>query len=356
MGTTSAVVSPSNLPRQLSDGNALGTILGQGPTDTVGFFQTAVANVAAGVTQPGGNGSQNNIPGTVTVYAVTVTATSVAPNTTAEQTFTVTGAAAGSFVITTKPTTNAGVAVVGTRVSALNTVGITYANATAATITPTAGETYAFNVIPANMTISATLTPAAVGPNATSTQIFTVNGIPGGAPVYVNKPTAQAGLGIIDAFVPQAGQVAITFENFTAATITPTGGQSYLFFSSPGIRIADVMYSYSATLTPVSVAANTSAEQTFTITGLPAGGQVFVNKPTTTTGLGIGGARISAANTLAINYVNNTAGAITPPSESYKIAVFPVALAAAGSSTAFNAQAGVSDHAALVALGLVAGP
>ena len=68
----------------------------------------------------------------------------------------------------------------------------------------------------------------------------------------------------------------------------------------------------SVTLTPASVAINTTAEQTFTVNGLLAGDFVSCNKPTAQAGLGIVGCRVSAANTLAITFSNNTAGAITP--------------------------------------------
>ena len=78
------------------------------------------------------------------------------------------------------------------------------------------------------------------------------------------------------------------------------------------------------TLTPVSIAATTTAAQTFTVTGLVAGQPVFVNKPTATLGLGIVGARVSTTNTLEINYFNPTAAAITPPSEAYLIAQFQI--------------------------------
>jgi hypothetical protein len=37
-----------------------------------------------------------------------------------------------------------------------------------------------------------------------------------------------------------------------------------------------------------------------------------VNKPSFTSGIGIGGVRVSAANTLAITYINNSAAVITP--------------------------------------------
>jgi hypothetical protein len=68
----------------------------------------------------------------------------------------------------------------------------------------------------------------------------------------------------------------------------------------------------SATLSPVAVAINTTAEQTFTVPGLAVGDFVSISKPTAQAGLGIVGARVSAANTLAITFSNNTAGSITP--------------------------------------------
>lgn len=78
---------------------------------------------------------------------------------------------------------------------------------------------------------------------------------------------------------------------------------------------------YSQALTPSAVSANTTAEQTFTVTGLGTNDIVFVNKPTAQAGLGIVGARVSATDTLAITFSNNTAGAITPTAgETYTIA------------------------------------
>lgn len=353
MGIVTATVNPiNNSNTQLGPSDPTGLQVGGPNAGPTAFFG------APPVAQPAGQGSLEGVPGTVTAYAVTVTATSVAPNTTAEQTFTVTGVATGQVVQVTKPTTNAGVGIVGMRVSATNMVGITYANDTAATITPTAGETYAFDVVPVAMVITSALTPAAVAPNSFVEQQFAVGGLAANSPVVVNKPTAQAGLGIVDARMVSAGVVGITFGNFTAATITPTAAETYSFFAAPAISIAAVFRSFTQTLTPVSVAANTTAEQTFTVPGLPANSQVLINKPSVTAGLGIGGVRVSALNTLAINFINNTAAAIVPPSEVYTIGSFPAALAAAGSSTAFNGEVGggVADHAALVALGLVAGP
>jgi hypothetical protein len=55
---------------------------------------------------------------------------------------------------------------------------------------------------------------------------------------------------------------------------------------------------YTQSIDVASVAANTSAEQTFTVTGLATTDKVFVIKPSLSAGLVIGNARVSAANTL----------------------------------------------------------
>lgn len=70
-----------------------------------------------------------------------------------------------------------------------------------------------------------------------------------------------------------------------------------------------------------SVAANTSAEQTFTVSGLKTYDAVFVNKSSASAGLGIVNARVSADDTLAITFMNATGSPINPASETYKIAV-----------------------------------
>jgi len=76
-----------------------------------------------------------------------------------------------------------------------------------------------------------------------------------------------------------------------------------------------------ATIDVASVGANTTAEQTFTVAGLEVGDVVFVNKPTLSAGLGISGARVSAADTLALTFNNNTAAPIDPASQEYLIGV-----------------------------------
>lgn len=84
---------------------------------------------------------------------------------------------------------------------------------------------------------------------------------------------------------------------------------------------------FTVTLSPVSVATITAAEQTFAATGigLIVGDLVLVQKPTAQAGLGIAGSRVSAADTLAITFVNPTAAAITPTAaEVYTVGVWRI--------------------------------
>jgi hypothetical protein len=72
-----------------------------------------------------------------------------------------------------------------------------------------------------------------------------------------------------------------------------------------------------------SVAANTTAAQTFTISGLRTTDIVLsVSKPSLSAGLGICGARVSAADTVSITFNNNTVGAIDPAAEVYTFVIF----------------------------------
>lgn len=77
------------------------------------------------------------------ILGLQISPAQVAAATTVEQTFALQGLQLGDVVSVTKPTTQAGLAIGNSRVTAANTIGITFVNATAATpITPTASETY----------------------------------------------------------------------------------------------------------------------------------------------------------------------------------------------------------------------
>ena len=88
--------------------------------------------------------------------------------------------------------------------------------------------------------ISVTLSPALIVLNTTAEQTFTVNGLLPGDLVSCNKPTAQAGLGIVGCRVSAANTLAITFSNNTGSSITPTAAQVYLVLvSRPDSTITD---------------------------------------------------------------------------------------------------------------------
>lgn len=94
------------------------------------------------------------------------------------------------------------------------------------------------------------------------------------------------------------------------STLLPRGNINRLFALAP-------------TLTPVAVATITTAEQTFTVPGLAVGDVVVcVQRPNNTpAGVGITNTRVSAANTLALTFVNPTAGSVTPGAGVYSIVV-----------------------------------
>lgn len=421
---------------QIGSNDPGGLVMGTSPTVPLGFFGKTTP-----VVQPSGNNQANPVQGAaagiVTTYSTFQTnalTAGVANITSAEYGMTVMQGtitnsrvliATGDMLYVNKPTSQAGLGVGNVRVSAANTVGVTYTNWTAATITPTVNQVYTIVAIRGVPTISATLTPASVAPNATVEQQFTITptaaapqGIPVGSLVQVSKPTQQAGLDIVGCRAVSNNVVGITYANVTAATITPTAAESYTiqalqpldahnnfltyslnfgavgaigaglvisagttacagilasdvpvgppaqvtaqaaatnatapifsilsantltpYFLSAGsgatptanLTYDQVVYRlnptaplviYTPTLSPVSVAANTTVEQTFTVTGLIASSAVWVNKPSWTSGLGIAGVRVSAANTLAINYTNSTGTAIVPPSETYIVGNF----------------------------------
>lgn len=80
---------------------------------------------------------------------------------------------------------------------------------------------------------------------------------------------------------------------------------------------------YSITISPTIINTITCSEQTFTCTGVKVGDIITVNKPTQQAGLGICACRASAANQIAITFINPTAGNITPTaSEVYKVMAF----------------------------------
>ena len=80
------------------------------------------------------------------------------------------------------------------------------------------------------MVVSVALTPSAVSANTTAQQTFTIPGVLAtDVVVAVEKPSHQAGLGVVGARVTAADTVGITFSNNTGSGITPTAAETYDF-------------------------------------------------------------------------------------------------------------------------------
>lgn len=83
---------------------------------------------------------------------------------------------------------------------------------------------------------------------------------------------------------------------------------------------------FAITLSPAAVNTVTAPVQTFAATGigLLTTDTVVVTPPSTTAGVAQCATYVSAADTLAIQFVNPTAGSLTPPSGTYYVSVFRV--------------------------------
>lgn len=101
---------------------------------------------------------------------------------------------------------------------------------------------------------------------------------------------------------------------------TPYGWAAGLF-GMPGAVAKYLPRAYdTGAISPASVAKNTSAEQTFTVTGLNTDDLVVVTKPTAQSGLGIVNSRVTAKDTLGITFGNWFTTAVVPTaSETYKV-------------------------------------
>lgn len=335
--STSGNVTTTSNPRQLSDGNSDGTILGQSATDKIGFYGRSL-----GVAQPSGNAvataSRGQGGGVVMTFASAQSPSSVATVTSGEKSVTVqagTGSVltpkSGDLFVINKPTAQAGLGIGNVRYSAAGVVGLTITNFTSGTLTPTTSETYGVIGIRGLNAITSTLTPAAVAANTTAEQLFTITSRVG-AVITVNKPTSQAGLDVAGVRVAGNNSVGITFVNVTAGVLTPTAAEIYTVWETGGIDASSNLVELVAgsTLTPATVATITTADVTLTSANVLVDDTVVgVQKPTLQAGLGVVASRVSAANTLKITFVNPTAGTLTPTaSENYVVSLYRQAPAA----------------------------
>ncbi len=95
----------------------------------------------------GSGGGAFTTLGTVVTFDVSLTPSSVGSHTTSEQTFAVSGLLTTDKVLSVvKPTHQVGVTVGNARVSAVNTLALTFVNSTSGSVTPTGPDTYQVNV------------------------------------------------------------------------------------------------------------------------------------------------------------------------------------------------------------------
>lgn len=139
---------------------------------------------------------------------------------------------------TQKPGFQAQLAVVGQRVTTANAIGIDLATGNVTGVTPTASEIYSVGIYrqapAAPMTlISVTCTPTALAGQTSAEQAFAVTPVAAGSFVWVNKPTATAGIGIVGVRVSGTGVVGIQFANALVSTTVTPPAEVYVFGVTP---------------------------------------------------------------------------------------------------------------------------
>jgi hypothetical protein len=120
--------------------------------------------------------------------------------------------------------------------------------------------------------------------------------------------------------VAEAGQFlkATDGNNVQGSTSLSTLSLGSLTLGTDGTAVTQIRV-YSASLTPAAVNTIVCAEQTFTVTGLTTADKVIVNPPAIANAVSPVAARVSAANTLALQFCNPTGGSATPAAGAYLI-------------------------------------
>lgn len=274
---------------------------------------------------------------------ITISPTAVAGSTTAEFQTAVTGLAVGQVVQVSKAAVQAGLDVLEARVVSNNLLGIKFINVTTGTLTPTAAEAYTVvslgGIDPAGNLLTYQVTfgsVASVGVTAATTGAYNVtitNMAVTDAFLGASKPTNQTGLALAGGKISSAGVSNVFIANFlSVGVLTPTANEVWAMDVLRPAPVAPLLV-YTQTLTPSSVAAVTTAEQTFTVTGVISISPVIVNGPLQPVGLAMQGlARSGNTSSVSINFVNISSGTLTPTPGTYYIANFQMPIDAPGNS------------------------
>ena len=85
---------------------------------------------------------------------------------------------------------------------------------------------------------------------------------------------------------------------------------------------AAAIYVVVVSITPAAALTIDTVEEDFTVTGVKVGDAVTVSPPGITTGASIVNARVKAADTVAIQFTNPTAGTVTPLAGEHIFTIF----------------------------------
>ena len=275
------------------------------------------------------------------VNSVTLTPSPVPANTCAEQQFTVTGLAPGMVVPIVKPTEQANLGIVGTRVVSNNVLGINFLNMGNTAITPTASEVYKYvglagiaSTVPLfqvglNMSQVATITVTGQTVTYATAKVTGINStdmvVGTGQNVLPDQP--QLFLAGARVSANSSNYMQLGFVNMTVST-TPVTANSTDTYIIPVARpdMEAPMTLYQVPVAATTIGPNTCTEIGVTVTGITVSCAVHVTKPTATAGLGILGYRVSqagaAGSTIGITFGNPTSASISVPAETYTVAAF----------------------------------
>jgi len=73
-----------------------------------------------------------------------------------------------------------------------------------------------------------------------------------------------------------------------------------------------------------SISANTTGIVSVSVPGVKVGDFVYANKPSHSAGLGLANARVTAADTVELTFINTTGSAIDPAAETYKFLIVSI--------------------------------
>lgn len=171
---------------------------------------------------------------------------------------------------------------------------------------------------------------AAHGSSTSPVAIKASSGLDTATEIEINNSTAGGkswrwrGSGVSDPLTGSAGALSLYNQtnNRVPFSVDPACPSNTLKLTSTGIQINSGtsitgIVVYSQTVTPSAVNAATAAEQDFTVTGVTTADKIIVNPVATGNATAVCAARVKSANTVSIQFVNPTAGSLTPGAGTY---------------------------------------